>query len=205
MTYQEIKVKLRYLIFMMFIISNFLLIVGQIIPNLILNTLNVFLVIYYYKLSKIKETTLCLIVKNDLVLMMYRNKKDNDVHINKYNGLGGRVEVGESKQRCVLREVHEEAGIILTDYRFVGKVVFKNFGYKKGKEVMYCYVAYDYDHEISECNEGELQWIHKDEVLSLPLWEGDPYFIMKIINNEAFEGYLHYKDDHVVDYKITGR
>src|SRR5690606_29844050 len=94
---------------------------------------------YYLYISKIKETTLCLIVRDDKVLMMLRNKKKADVHLNKYNGLGGKVERGESKEKCVLREVYEEAGVILADYHYVGKVVFKNFGNKIGKEIMYCF------------------------------------------------------------------
>ncbi|MDF2699995.1 MAG: hydrolase, partial [Haloplasmataceae bacterium] len=166
----------------------------------------IFILLYFYlKINKIKETTLCLIVKNDKVLMMYRNKKKNDVHINKYNGLGGKVEFGESKDQCVRREVFEEAGLIMKDYHFVGKVVFKNFGYKMGKEIMYCYVCYDYENEIIDCNEGELVWINKQDVLSLPLWEGDQYFLMNIINNEPFYGFLHYKDDKVVNHKMKRR
>ena len=162
------------------------------------------IVLYFYlkQIKTIKETTLCLIVQNEKVLMMYRNKKKNDVHLNKYNGLGGRVEEGESSTQCILREVHEEAGIHLTKYRYVGKIKFKNFGYQKGTEVMYCFHGFDYENEIGECNEGELVWIPKGEVLNLPLWEGDQYFIMHIINNVSFSGFIHYQGDEVIDYQM---
>lgn len=156
----------------------------------------------YYMIDKVKETTLCFIVKDNKVLMMHRNKKKKDVHKNKYNGLGGRVERGESKKDCLLREVKEEAGVILTNYNYVGKVRFKDFGYKKGQQIMYCYVAYDYQNEIGDCNEGDLHWIDKDQVLNLPLWEGDQYFIMNIINNIKFDGYIEYKGDQVVNHKF---
>lgn len=158
--------------------------------------------LYYIVIRKIKETTLCFVVKNEQVLMMLRNKKNEDVHINKYNGLGGKVERGESKEKCILRETYEEAGIILTDYQYVGKVIFKNFGYKIGKEVMYCFIAYNYENDIGNCDEGELEWIHKDKILSLPLWEGDKYFIMNIINNIKFTAFLHYDQDKVVTHHI---
>jgi 8-oxo-dGTP diphosphatase len=203
MTYQQIKTLLGYL----FIISTLGLIASHIIwpeidllPYFTLFDIAIFVV--YLIIDQVKETTLCLIVKDDKVLMMLRNKKKQDVHLNKYNGLGGRVESGESKLDCVLREVYEEAGIILTNFHYVGKVTFKNFGYKIGKEIMYSYVAYDYLNEIGDCDEGELVWIHKDQVLDLPLWEGDQYFLMHIINNEPFKGYLHYDGDQVVNHRI---
>lgn len=167
------------------------------IPLFIL--LIVLFIIYLY-LDQIKETTLCLIVKDGKVLMMHRNKKANDVHLNKYNGLGGKLERSESKVKGMLREVKEEANVVLTDYHYVGKIRFKNFG-DVPTEVMYCFVAYDYEGEIAtDCEEGELVWINCEEVLSLPLWEGDQYFIMDIIQNNKFKGFIQYDQDRVVDY-----
>lgn len=164
-------------------------------------SLVILLFIVYFYADHVRETTLCLIVKDDQVLMMYRNKKKNDVHMNKYNGLGGKLERGESKRRGILREVKEEANIKLTNYEYVGKIRFKNFGNHK-TELMYCFVAYEFEGEIAECNEGELSWIDKNDVLSLPLWEGDQYFIMDIINNKKFKGFLHYDGEHVVNHQM---
>lgn len=205
MTYQQKKFVITILIYILLLIIfiSFFLQIYYVALSCI--TLLIILFIYYKTICHIKETTLCLIVKNDKVLMMKRNKKKGDVHLNKYNGLGGKVERHESKTHCVIREVYEEAGIILTNYQYVGKVVFKNFGYKVGKEVMYCYVGYDYVNEISECNEGDLEWIDIDKVLTLPLWEGDKYFLMNIITNQKFNGYLHYDGDKVINYSIKLR
>jgi len=202
LTYQERK---RIIIFLKIILIILIIIYSlkkKCIVSFVLLLLFIILFLYYKYISKIKETTLCLIVKDNQVLMMLRNKKKNDVHINKYNGLGGKLEKGESKETCVLREVYEEAGIVLTDYYYVGKVIFKNFGYKIGTEVMYCFVANDYRNEISECDEGELEWVCKDKILDLPLWDGDKYFIMNIIYNKKFIAFLHYDKDRVIDYKI---
>lgn len=202
MTYQQQKVLIVKIIVILIGLIIYFLIKQFYLFSLFLLLIILLVFLYYMAIRKVKETTLCLIVKNNQVLMMLRNKKNDDVHLNKYNGLGGKVELGESKEKCVLREVYEEAGIILTDYHYVGKVIFKNFGYKIGKEVMYCFIAYDFQNEIGKCDEGELEWIAKDKILSLPLWEGDKYFIMNIINNKKFIGFLHYDQDKVVSYKI---
>lgn len=205
MTYEQKKVILRYFLYLLI----FLFIISIFLKTWLLTGIFLFMLIalisYYIYILKIKETTLCLIVNDDQVLMMLRNKKDNDVHLNKYNGLGGKLEKGESKIECMLREVYEEAGINLTKYNYVGKVTFKNFGYQKGTEVMYCFVGYKYENEIGYCNEGKLKWIDKDKILSLPLWDGDQYFIMKIIENKPFNIYLHYESDKVIGYKIRKR
>ncbi len=201
MTYEQKKVIIRYLLYLLTFltfISLFFKIWFITGVNILITTLTIY---YYIHIDKIKETTLCLIVKNEKVLMMLRNKKKNDVHKNKYNGLGGKLEKGESKAECVLREVYEEAGIKLIKYNYVGKVTFKNFGYQKGTEVMYCFVGYNYEFEIGHCNEGELQWIDIDKILGLPLWEGDQYFIMNIIENKPFNLYLHYDEDKVIGIK----
>ncbi|QVK17248.1 8-oxo-dGTP diphosphatase [Mycoplasmatota bacterium] len=202
MTYQQKKEFVKILLIILFASLVFFSLLRFWYLLLVSIILILLLSYYYFKIDKIRETTLCLIVKNQHVLMMLRNKKKDDVHINKYNGLGGKVEKGESKYNCVLREVYEEAGIKLTKYNYVGQVVFKNFGYEVGKEVMYCFVGYDYENEIGDCNEGELSWIPKDKVMALPLWEGDQYFLMNIIMNKPFSAYLHYEEDKVIDYKI---
>lgn len=203
MTLQQIKSILSYvlLITIAFLIASHFIwpTVDLAIPIFLLILL---ILVLYIRLDKVKETTLCFIVKDDKVLMMLRNKKKNDVFLNKYNGLGGRVERGESAKQCILREVMEEAGVLLTRYEYVGKVHFKNFGYQMGSELMYCFVAYDYKGKIGECDEGELVWINIDEVLNLPLWEGDKYFVMNIIKNKKFKGTLEYKEDKVVNYNF---
>ncbi|ERJ10972.1 NUDIX hydrolase [Haloplasma contractile] len=152
----------------------------------------------YFYIVRIKETTLCFIVRGDKVLMMHRVLKQNDVHEGKWNGIGGSFEEFESPEDCLHREVKEEIGVKLKNYNFVGKVKFNNFAGKIGQEIMYCYVAYDYDGEILTCDEGKLYWVDKNQVLNRPLWEGDQHFLMHIINNEPFNGVITYDQDKVV-------
>ncbi|NLC94565.1 MAG: 8-oxo-dGTP diphosphatase [Bacilli bacterium] len=205
MTIQQQKPLLKYIMVLDSIICFILILIKQYYISIILGVMLVVLIIYCLSIRKVIETTLCLIVKDDQVLMMLRNKKKNDVHLHKYNGLGGKVEKGESMHDCVKREVYEEAGIILTNYKYIGKAIFKNFANSIGKEIMYCFVGYDYKNEIGECNEGELQWIPKNKVLELPLWEGDKYFLMDIIEARPFTIFLHYDGDKIVSHKIKRR
>lgn len=203
LTYQQLKTVIAYMVLgdIAFIVLSHFKWPEKDLALPLFIVLIVFFILYLY-FDQIKETTLCFIVKDNKVLMTYRNKKEHDIHKHKYNGLGGKLERGESKFKGMLREVKEEANIVPKDVHYVGKIRFKNFG-NHPTEVMYCFVAYDYEGEIpDESDEGKLLWIDVDQVLSLPLWEGDQYFIMDIINNKKFKGFIHYDQDRVVDYRF---
>ena len=147
-------------------------------------------------------TTLCYIEDNNRYLMMHRVKKDKDINKDKYIGVGGHFEYGESPDDCLRREVMEETGLTLTSYRARGIVTFI-YG-EDVCEYMHLYTADGYEGEIGECDEGELIWIDKDKVFDLNIWEGDkiffrllnenrPYFSLKLVysdSDELIEVYL---------------
>ena len=119
-------------------------------------------------------TTLCYIEKDDAYLMMHRVKKKEDINKDKWIGVGGHFEYGESPDECLLREVIEETGLTLTSYRARGIVTFI-YG-EDVVEYMHLYTADGYTGEIGDCDEGELVWVSKDKVTELPIWEGDKIF-----------------------------
>ena len=123
-----------------------------------------------------KNTTLCYI-ENDRgeYLMLHRVKKENDANRDKWIGIGGKFEDGESPEDCVLREVREETGLILTDYRYRGIVTFVSDRWET--EYMHLFTATGYTGAVRECDEGVLEWIGKGELLALPQWEGDRIFL----------------------------
>lgn len=146
-----------------------------------------------------KKTTLCYIEKDNCYLMLYRNKKKNDPNEGKWVGIGGKFEEGESPEQCLLREVREETGLILTDYRYRGLVHFISDIWEA--EDMYLYSGYTFEGSISSiCDEGELRWIPITDIGNLSLWEGDKCFLeqMKSGANE-FEMTLKYRGDSLVE------
>ena len=142
------------------------------------------------------KTTLCYIEKNDCYLMLYRNKKKVDINKGKWIGVGGHFEDGEDADTCLLREVFEETGLTLLEYKLRGEIVFH---IDDLKEICYVYTATNFKGEIKECDEGVLKWIPKKEVLNLPLWEADPLFLEKLMKDEKFfKLILVYKNDKLI-------
>ena len=133
--------------------------------------------------------------------MLLRNKKKQDENAGKWIGVGGKFEEGESPQDCLLREVQEETGLRLTQYRFRGIVTFVSDQYET--EYMHLLTAHGFEGERIPCDEGELRWVEKDEVLSLPLWEGDREFL-RLLREDApfFSLKLVYQGDKLVSSKL---
>lgn len=149
-------------------------------------------------------TTHCYVETEDAYLMLHRVSKKNDVNKDKWIGVGGHFEKGESPEECLLREVYEETGLTLTSWRFRGIVTFTQEGY--GTEYMCMYTADGFTGTIKECDEGILQWVPKKDLLSLNLWEGDKIFI-KLLLEEApfFSLKLSYKGDELVEAVLNGK
>lgn len=148
-----------------------------------------------------KLTTLCYIEKDDKYLMLHRVKKKNDQNQDKWLGVGGHFEDGESPEDCVLREVKEETGLTLTEYRYRGLVTFVSDEYEN--EYMHLFTATGYDGEMIECDEGELVWIPKSEVFDLNIWEGDKIFF-RLLEEECgfFSLKVRYKGDRLMESEI---
>ena len=130
------------------------------------------------------NTTLCYPEKDGKYLMMHRIKKENDVNHDKWIGLGGKFEEGESPEDCVLREVLEESGLRLIRPRYRGIVTFVCPPYPT--EWMHLFTSDTFEGEIGECNEGVLEWVEKEKVYDLPIWEGDKIFFKLLDENEPF-------------------
>ena len=119
-------------------------------------------------------TTLCYIEKGDQYLMLHRVKKEHDINKDKWIGVGGKFEDKESPEDCLFREVREETGLTLTSWKFRGIITFVTDRYET--EFMHLYTADDWEGEMIECNEGNLEWLDKKEVFNLKVWEGDKIF-----------------------------
>lgn len=138
-------------------------------------------------------------------LMLHRVKKKVDVNKDKWIGVGGHFEDGESPDECFCREVLEETGLTLTSFRFRGVVTFLN---DDGQgEYMYLFTASDWAGELArDCNEGELAWVPKEKVAELPIWEGDKIFLQLLAQDAPpFLLTLEYRNDRLVRAALDGR
>ena len=141
-----------------------------------------------------KQTTLCYLEQDDCYLMLYRNKKKNDLNEGKWIGVGGHLEAGETPEVCAKREILEETGLTPDRLALRGAVFFDSDRWED--EIMYLYTAEADCRHLPECNEGELKWIPKNEVFRLNLWEGDRIFLNYLLEDTPFFCLeLHYDEE----------
>lgn len=148
-------------------------------------------------------TTLCYIEKDESYLMLHRVSKKHDVNKDKWIGVGGHFEQGESPEDCLLREVKEETGLTLKSYRFRGILTF-NFNDNES-EYICLYTADEFEGELRDCDEGTLEWVPKRELHNLNLWEGDKIFF-NLLNQDVpfFSLKLQYQGDILIGYELNG-
>lgn len=134
--------------------------------------------------------------------MLHRIKKDKDIHQGKWNGLGGKLEAGESPEDGVIREVEEESGLRIQNPRLRGVMTFPCF---KGNEdwTVFLFTATQFEGELRECNEGHLEWIADDKITDLNLWEGDKYFLKWLEKDFFFSAKFIYKEKKLINHSVV--
>lgn len=143
------------------------------------------------------KTVLCYLEQEKKILMLYRNKKKNDMNQGKWIGIGGHVEDNETIEQALVREVLEETGFHLLEYDFRGIVDFYNQNIFL--EQMYIFTSSKFSGEMISCDEGELQWIEVEQINSLSLWEGDMQFLPLLFEESSyFEIELYYNQDQLI-------
>lgn len=149
-------------------------------------------------------STLCYIEKDGKYLMLHRVKKENDANHDKWIGIGGKFEDGESPEECVLREAFEETGLTLTDYRYRGIVTFVSDKWQT--EYMHLFTATGFSGKIKDCDEGILEWIEKERLAALPQWAGDKIFLRLLNTDEPFFSLkLRYCGEELVFAALNGK
>lgn len=151
-----------------------------------------------------KNTSLCYIEKEGRYLMLHRTKKAGDENHDKWIGIGGKFEAGESPEDCMLREVREETGLSLSSWSFRGIVTFVSDEW--GTEYMHLFTADGFAGSLRDCDEGELEWVEKARIPSLPIWEGDKIFL-RLLDQGAdfFSLKLCYHGDKLVRAVLNGK
>lgn len=132
-------------------------------------------------------STICYIDNGSQFLMLYRNKKDQDVHEGKWVSVGGKFEAGESPQDCAKREILEETGLVAKTLVPLGFITFPDFTHDGRDWYSFVYKVTEFEGEvIKDCEEGRLEWVDYDKILDLPTWEGDYIFLKWILDNKPF-------------------
>lgn len=151
-----------------------------------------------------KLTTLCYITEGERWLLLHRTKKENDENAGMWIGVGGKFETGECPEECLTREVFEETGLTLENYKFRGIVTFITDVWDD--QMMFLYTSDSFTGSLKDCDEGQLKWVEDERLDKLPMWEGDRIFFDLIKNDEPFFSLkLTYKGDALVSAKLNGR
>lgn len=149
------------------------------------------------------DTTLCYIERGAQYLMLHRTKKKNDINQDKWSGVGGHFEPGETPEQCLLREAWEETGFTLTEYRYRGIVHFHSDS--APAEDMHLFTATAWTGEQKICDEGDLEWIDKSQLMELTVWEGDRIFLRLLDENIPFFNLtLNYHGEHLAGAILNG-
>ena len=150
------------------------------------------------------NSTLCYITRGSDVLMLHRVKKKNDINKDKWIGIGGKFEPEESPDQCLLREAKEETGLTLTSWKCRGIVTFLNDCCEG--EYMYLFTADSFTGTLKECDEGNLEWISRNQLSSLPQWEGDKIFLDLLWRDAPFFLLtLRYSGDKLLEAVLNGK
>ena len=156
------------------------------------------------KVFRAINSTLIYVERGDEYLMLHRTKKENDLNHDKWIGIGGKFEENESPEDCMLREAQEETGLTLTSWRYRGIVTFLSDRWET--EYMHLFTADGYSGTLRQCDEGDLAWIKKSELLKLKLWEGDKIFLRLLDSDEPFFSLkLKYEGDTLVLAVLNGK
>ncbi len=149
-------------------------------------------------------TTLCYIEKDNSYLLLHRTKKENDINKDKWIGVGGHFEQDETPEECLLREVKEETGLTLNAWKLRGIITFMSNEFQT--EYMFLYTADSFSGDISECDEGVLEWIDKAQVYNLPVWAGDKIFFKLLeTTTEFFSLKLRYEGEQLMEAVLNGK
>ena len=151
-----------------------------------------------------RNTTLVHLERDGCYLMLHRVRKERDENRDKWVGIGGKYEPGESPEDCALREVLEETGLTMHSWRYRGIVTFVSDEW--GTEYMHLFWSDDFTGALRDCDEGELEWVDKQRILRLPIWEGDRIFLRLLDTDEPFFSLkLCYSGDRLTAVVLNGR
>lgn len=149
-----------------------------------------------------KLATLCYLRRNGQTLMMHRIKRAGDMHYGKWNGLGGKFHPGETPEECVIREVKEESGFLVSHPALKGFLTFPSFD-EDDDWYVFVFVATEFTGSLAETEEGHLNWIKDSELTKLDLWEGDHIFLPWLDKPGLFSAKFTYQQGKLAEHSVN--
>jgi len=149
-----------------------------------------------------KLATLCYVRREGQTLMVHRIKKANDMHMGKWNGLGGKLNLGETPEECAVREIFEESGLKVRNPQLKGFLTFPAFDDFEDWYV-FVYVVTDFEGDLIDSPEGNLRWVNNSDLTSLNLWDGDPIFLSWLEHRGIFSAKFIYKDGRLISHEVV--
>ncbi len=154
-------------------------------------------------MNPVVEATLCYVERDGRILMLHRDTRPEDLHFGKSNGLGGKLEAGESPMDCARREIMEESGLVAGRLRFAGHITFPLFDGRRDWSV-FLFHAPDPRGEVGpHPAEGHLEWIPRESLLDLNLWEGDRHFLPWLLAGRRFLARFEYQDGRYRGHEVS--
>ena len=136
--------------------------------------------------------------------MLHRIKKENDLNKDKWIGVGGKFIDKESPEECAVREVKEETGLTLDSYEYRGIVTFVSNQWET--EYMHLFTSRNFHGTLTECDEGVLEWVPKNKLEELHLWEGDKIFFRLLDEGYPFFSLkLVYENENLIHIVLDGK
>ncbi len=152
-------------------------------------------------MRKAQLATLCYVQQNHKTLMLHRVKKEDDMHMGKWNGLGGKFEAGETPEACAVREIREESGLTATKLNLKGHITFPLFS--PGTDwYVFVFVIPEFKGKLIESPEGHLEWVDNKKLMNLNLWEGDKIFLPWLNDKHFFSAIFEYKEKKLKNYSV---
>lgn len=139
-------------------------------------------------------------------LLVHRNKRPEDQHLGKYNGLGGKMLAQEDIYQCLVREIYEEAGIICEKALLRGTINWTGFGPNGENWFGFIYRIETFTGTPRRGNEeGDLLWVEVERIMELPMWEGDRFFLPLVFDDDprVFHGYMPYDNGTPLSWDYT--
>lgn len=139
-------------------------------------------------------------------LLIHRNARETDIHLNKYNGLGGKMHADEDVVSCLKREIYEESGLLCRQIILRGTINWTGFGPESEDWLGFIFRVDQFDGDpIKKNAEGTLSWVPLAQLEDLPMWEGDRFFLPLVFDDDprTFHGHMPYKDGRPVSWNFV--